>query len=671
MQRGSSNGRSFSSAWRETAGEAETVTVRRWKDTASGKMFEEVEPVPAPPQGDYRRSNDGMRRKLSALLGRGANAFAQEKTPTQEELNAAEEEEAAKAEAEALRPQRSAEDVQRAYERGHAVDLHLAAQGSNRRDAVAEVDADGFPAVYDDRIHSLNVDALRIAADPALQRRGGIVVPESNRRGADVSLSAGGAGLQLDYITSILKDAGLVNDTLLRGQEAAVEASAGAGAGARGPIRKPERAVHTDARNQQMGEAAGSQGLAQPLEDGAVRKVLAEFLSRALARDGSSLAAAPSAPDHQSTKVAPEILGRALLQALAEFSPAAKQREGAAVMAPAKLAALEARLGKALLGRADLGVITSAGPQKMPATPEERVREVVLNTLAIKVADALESSAATKQGSDVYAAKTRSETHAGVREAPDDLAARVAAARVLLGALLGSDAEAAAASREGGRGVLRAGQSWGETLQRLAREASADGDSGALFSIHSEDVAQLEAKLLVALDEGVRVSERISRAMLGSSTVEAPQVHTAQLSQEDRTIVSRLLALNAASEVGAPMERMLSGSDAALRQTYESHREMVGRNESSMERVGPEALLRAWVRSGAQDRALAAHRDAVGLVQAAPAVDAAQEALQAAAAVLKARASAKAVGLEEGPARSTSPRRGVQEHMRIEAKVVR
>jgi hypothetical protein len=110
--------------------------------------------------------------------------------------------------------------------------------------------------------------------------------------------------------------------------------------------------------------------------------------------------------------------------------------------------------------------------------------------------------------------------------------------------------------------------------------------------------------------------------MLNDTTAEAPQSKSAlPLSEHDRTIVARLIALNIHSEgsVGAPLDRVLSTSDATPRLTHELHRELVGRNETQTERVAPETILRAWVQQKHVEphvaRTLSQNNDAIGLVQ--------------------------------------------------------
>lgn len=690
------------------------MTVRRWRDAASGKMFEEVEPVPAPPQEDFRRSGDGLRRKLSALLGRTANPFEDEEARAAAKAAEAEQE-AAEAEADALRPQRSAEDLQRAYEQGHSVALTLAAQGSNRRDAAAEVDADGYAATFDDRIHAMNADALRLDAMPHMLKHGGTVVPDSQRRGADGVLASGGSAVQSEYIASILKDAGIVaRDGQMRGQEAATEASAGAGHAWTHGAHKQPTAVHNQPRNAQMGEKGGSSAsVAAPLADSAVRKVLAEFLNRALAREASSVSSATaSAPasssaskiatDHAPAKLRtqtdaalapsrskssavaylstkPELLGRALMQALAEMAPAwsDKRREH---LPPSKLKKIEERLGKAVLARADLSALVHEGPQRAEASTDDRVREVVLNTLAIKLADALDAHADARVGEEyALAGLTRPAQSSAAKPEAEDAAARVATARVLLGLMLSSDADfSASPDRHGAKDLLYVGHTWGEELKRLARLASADSEGGALYYIDQHRVREVEERMMLALFDGLRVSERISQAMLASTSVEAPaQKSASALSAEDRTIVARLLALNAMSAdgVGAPTARLLSSTDAAPRLGHELSREMVGRNEAIAETAVPEALLRAWVLEGPNpargnelDRALSSQRDAAAVAQPINQQRDIQQALEAAAAVLKGRASVRASIQDDGVARSTSPRRTVTETLRVEAR---
>lgn len=675
-------GSSARSAWEDSCAETseDTVVVKRWRDAASGQMMEEVEPVPAPPQGDFRRSADGVRRKLSALLGRTGNPFQDENVNKLAEREAESERAAAEAEAEALAPKRTAEDVQRSYERGHAVEARLA-QTANRRDAGADQEAQAYK--QDDRIHSLNVDSLRIAADPALLKRGGTERKDGDRRGADASFM-GGKGADTEYITSILKDAGIIHNQGPRGQEAATEAAAGAGHAWTRGSHKPQQPEHTKAQNKQLGELAGhSSGMAMPLQEGAVRKVFVDILRRTLAQDASSsTAAAPgrSADSASFLTQRPEVLGRALLQALAEFAPAHKQREPTAASSsqrhPAKLAALEERLGRALLARADLTAFGQgdAGIARQGASADDRVREVVLNTLSLKIAEALDACAHARQGGDyLSAAPSKPESAQAARAEPPSLE-RIAVARTLLSALLGDDAASAAAVRHGSTAaVLKAGQTWGESLQRLAREASADSDSGALFSIAAEDVDMLEARLLVALEDGVRSSERIAQAMLGNTLVEAPQsLHASQLSQEDRTLVAQLLALNTAvaDGTGAPLERFVAHTDAAVPHTVALQRALAGAHERVADVADPEALLRAWVLRGEtrqRERQLAASQDALSLVQPVSQQDEIQEALEAAAALLRAKSQARAAENDMGVG-AASRREGLTRGGRIEVQ---
>jgi hypothetical protein len=680
MHAARAKGSSARSVWQDASADSseETVVVKRWRDAVSGQMMEEVEPVPAPPQGDFRRSADGVRRKLSALLGRTGNPFEDNAAQKLAEREAESEQAAAEAEAEALAPKRTAEDVQRAYERGHAVEARLA-QSANRRDAGAEQEAQAYK--QDDRIHSLNVDALRIAADPALLKRGGTERKDGDRRGADGSM-VGGRGAEIEYITSILKEAGLEHAHGLRGQEAATEAAAGAGKSWTRGSHKPQMPEHTQAQNAQLGELAGhSSGMAMPLQEGAVRKVFVDILKRTLAQDASaSSSAAPGRSAHAASFLtqSPELLGRALLQALAEFAPAHKQREASTnnTRHPAKLAALEERLGKALLARADLTVFGQgdAGASRQAASAEDRVREVVLNTLSLKIAEALDACAQARQGGDYLSAAPSKPASAHAARAEPPSLERIAVGRTLLSALLGDDAASAAAARYGSSAaVLKAGLTWGESLQRLAREASADSDSGALFSIAAEDVDSLEARLLVALEEGVRSSERIAQAMLGNTTAEAPQTtHASPLSQEDRTLVAQLLALNtaAADGTGAPLDRFVAHSDAAVPHSLALHRALAGAHERLADVADPEALLRAWVLRGEmrqRDRQLAASQDALSLVQPVAHSDAVDEALEAAAALLRAKSQARAAESDMGVG-AASRREGLTRSGRIEAQ---
>lgn len=678
----------LSEAWKTESADDETITVKRWTDRATGQVFEEIEPIPNPPQGDYRRSSDGLRRKLTALLGGGSHPFTDLPSKQMMDDNNDNNENEFNDNDNVNKQIRSAEDLQNDYRKGHAIDIKLTASGSNRRDEVADVDTYGYPEIFDDHIHLLNVDALRLSPDESMLRNDGFVASDDTFRGVDGTSSGNSANLSLEYITSVLKDAGVVNESL-RG----IESSHGGAksAGIKNLPKKQPTHVMTRSNNQHYGERG-----TKPLDRSSiVRKVLIDLLNSSVEktprRQGFTDA---SAPVHRSLdsvaayiQQRPEILGRALLAALIDFAPATKSRlHGDAhdkhTNQAKKLKVLEQKLGQAAMSRIEWGLLTSSGPQKTKASAEARVREIVLNTLAIKIADALESCADSRIGDLLPAAPMKSEVYSSSQQESDGSTNRISAARAILGALLGSDV-IAATSRTGDKSALRAGASWGEELKRWAREASADSDTGASdIFIDEEKLKTLETKLLLAFQDGVKISERISKSMLATSSVEAPKSLNAAegLSADDRTIVSKLLALNATSDgLGAPLQRTMALTDSIVKETFELERGLHGQNEKLTELVTPETLLRSWVISGGNGnmsnnvnvRALPHSNESSLLLRDNndnndPKHNV-QLALLEAADVLRARSFERSSdGMEYMSTRSTSPRRAEREIKKIE-----
>ena len=150
-------------------------------------------------------------------------------------------------------------------------------------------------------------------------------------------------------------------------------------------------------------------------------------------------------------------------------------------------------------------------------------------------------------------------------------------------------------------------------------------------------------------------------------------------SAEDRTIVSKLIALNAVADgIGAPMQRDISVTDATMKETYELDRELLGHNESHSKLVTPEAILRSWVIDGSrtakesmfEERSLAQNNESLGLLQdVQESTTSYQLALQEAADVLRGRSLQRSNGLENMTTRSTSPRRSEKGTRKIEYRL--
>lgn len=718
MKRGNGNGHSRTSrsaAWADASDAVqEVVPVSRWRDPLTGQIMEEVEPIPNPPQEDVQRSSDGLRRKLAALLG--TSPFAEEASRSREIVDGAGNGEDGYGDDGGENPRaagRHASQIEASYKKAHEVGAKLEQAGALSLNEQSET--------FDDRIHTLNVDALRVKASPTSTKLNALI-SHSRARGMDGAYGSGGVAAHVETISSILRDAGIVmgnSDGMQRAIEAGVQAAAEAPMWIRAG-RRPLRGIRLDAAgtNAAAGDAAAA--LAAPEHvAGMVRSALTTFLMRALGTGAESmgtataplhaaLALAEKTPAHtkavghfhggsemQSIRPAeegaaaallraePALLGRALLAALTEFAPAQKGRPRI-TLSPAKQAALAAALGRIVLGRVDLGALAPQGPQRnsQEQSSEARVHQIVLNTLALKVSEALTNSAASNLG-DVSLAGPLAPHFAGIAlEVPqvqDDIL-KVTAARALLGALLGADAEAFStrdvASQGGATATLRAGQAWGEALRRWARAASTEEGAPTMQWVNEIDVERLEARLLDALEEGVRVSERIARAAMGNGdSVQAPpSTHALPLSEKDRTFVARLLALNAANEDIQRMLRELPSTDAPqrLRSHLELTRTLMAAADDAV-RADPEALLRAWVRGESVEwtRGLAAAaetaRGSGGETFSADRAQILKDALKAANDELRER-TVRAIGSEDSVARSTSPRRSESDVKFIEGR---
>jgi len=720
MKRGNGNGHSRTSrsaAWADAAAVQEVVPVSRWRDPLTGHIMEEVEPIPNPPQEDVQRSSDGLRRKLAALLG--TSPFSEEASRSREIVDGTGNGEDGYGDDGGENPLatgRHASQIEASYKKAHEVGAKLEQAGATSLSEQGET--------FDDRIHTLNVDALRLKASPTSTKLNALI-SHTRARGMDGAYGSGGVAAHVETISSILRDAGIVmgnSEGMQRAIEAGVQAAAEAPMWIRAG-RRPLRGIRLDAAgtNAMAGDAAAA--LAAPEHvAGMVRSALTTFLMRAIGTGAggaesmgnataplhAALALVDKTPAHtksvghfhggsemQSIRPAeesaaaallraePALLGRALLAALTEFAPAQKGRPRI-TLSPAKQAALAAALGRVVLGRVDLGALASQGPQRnsQEQSSEARVHQIVLNTLALKVSEALTNSAASNLG-DVSLAGPLAPHFAGIAlEVPQvqDDVLKVTAARALLGALLGADAEAFStrdvASQGGATATLRAGQAWGDALRRWARAASTEEGAPTVQWVDEVDLERLEARLLDALEEGVRVSERIARAAIGNgdSVHAPPSTHALPLSEKDRTFVARLLALNAANEDIQRMLRELPSTDAPqrLRSHLELTRTLMAAADDAV-RADPEAVLRAWVRGESVEwsRGLAAAaetaRGSGGETFSADRAQILKDALKAANDELRAR-TVRAIGSEDSVARSTSPRRSESDTKFIEGR---
>ena len=117
------------------------------------------------------------------------------------------------------------------------------------------------------------------------------------------------------------------------------------------------------------------------------------------------------------------------------------------------------------------------------------------------------------------------------------------------------------------------------------------------------------------------------------------------------------------------MERFVAHTDAATPHTVALHRALAGAHERLADVADPETLLRAWVLRGEMRqhaRQLAASQDASSLVQPVAQTDAVQEALEAAAALLRAKSQSRAAESDLGV--SAESRRHGLTRGRVEAQ---